>query len=81
MSRALTVGNLGYGGRYLADCLRSQDIQLGNQGIGNSLYGLQSMGDTAEVRELVAALTPRVMPSPAIQAILAQLKAGETVHH
>ena len=28
--------------------------------LGNALYGLQRLGDTAEVRQLVAALTPKV---------------------
>merc|ERR1719359_1778422 len=28
--------------RYLAECLRDQEISFGNQGVGNALYGLQS---------------------------------------
>ena len=33
---------------------------LGAQAVGNSLYGLQSFGDSAEVRGLVAALAAKV---------------------
>ena len=33
---------------------------LNAQEIGNSLYGLQRMNDCDEVRELVAALVPKV---------------------
>merc|ERR1719443_1504198 len=41
------------------------------QTVGNALYGLQSMGDSQEVRELVAALTVKV------QECGEQLKAQE----
>ena len=33
---------------------------LDAQAVGNALYGLQRMGDSEEVRQLLAALTPKV---------------------
>ena len=35
--------------------------QLRAQGVGNALYGLRSLGDSKEVRQLVAALTEKVL--------------------
>ena len=37
--------------------------ELKAQHVGNALYGLQSLGDSAELRGLVAALTPKVQQS------------------
>merc|ERR1719335_292853 len=52
--------------KYLADVcadLRGPGNGLRPQAVGSSLYGLQRLGDTAEVRALVAALTPKVRDS------------------
>ena len=45
---------------YLAECLSANEIALQAQNVGNALYGLQSLGDSKEVRGLLAALTPKV---------------------
>ena len=45
---------------YLAECFSGNDIILKAQEVGNALYGLQSLGDSKEVRGLLAALTPKV---------------------
>ena len=45
---------------YLSECLSGNDIILKAQEVGNALYGLQSLGDSKEVRGLLAALTPKV---------------------
>ena len=45
---------------YLAECFSGNDIILKAQAVGNALYGLQSLGDSKEVRGLLAALTPKV---------------------
>jgi hypothetical protein len=51
--------------KYLARTLESEELSSGTwlsaQGVGNALYGLQSLGDSEEVRMLVAAMTPKVL--------------------
>ena len=49
--------------KFIAATLRGQQCctAMGAQHVGNALYGLQRMGDSCpEVRQLVAALTPKV---------------------
>ena len=45
---------------YLSECLSADEISLQAQNVGQALYGLQRLGDSKEVRGLVAALTPKV---------------------
>ena len=45
---------------YLSECLSADEISLQARNVGNALYGLQRLGDSKEVRGLVAALTPKV---------------------
>ena len=41
-------------------CLQQCRKELSSQEVGNALYGLQRLGDSEEVRRLIAALTPKV---------------------
>ena len=47
---------------YLADSIAAPGVKISlrAQHVGNALYGLQSLGDSAEVREVLAALAPKV---------------------
>ena len=49
--------------------------QLRAQGVGNALYGLRSLGDSKEVRQLVAALTEKVPRRAAAKLGRAELRA------
>ena len=52
--------------RYLAEVckeLRGTENGLSPRAVGCALYGLQRLGDTPEVRSLVAALTERILES------------------
>ena len=53
---------------YLSSALNFGGIQLGAQMVGNALYGLQNLEGSAEVRGLVAALTPKVCASSTMNA-------------
>ena len=52
---------------YLTECLSSNEM-LNAQAVGNALYGLQNLGDSKEVRGLLAALTPKVQQCSELNA-------------
>jgi hypothetical protein len=55
--------------KYLVESLRGESVFFKQKEVGTALYGLQSLRDTPETRDLVAALTPKV------QACRGQLQA------
>ena len=46
--------------QYLIRTLRHEKLTLNGRAVGNALYGLQALRDSDQVRELLAALTPKV---------------------
>ena len=46
--------------RYLIRTLRMEKTTLNGRALGNAIYGLQATPSQGEVRELIAALTPKV---------------------